>query len=106
MLFRSENGAKKFEKSFLNYIYQIIENLSKKFLQKQNKVLDIPAILPLCDGSIDIHWKKNSEYDILINIPPLNEARRNNFWNYIFSLNYQGRFQDTVSLSDSFSVSC
>ena len=73
-----ENGAKKFEKSFLNYIYQIIENLSKKFLQKQNKVLDIPAILPLCDGSIDIHWKKNSEYDILINIPPLNEKYQYN----------------------------
>ncbi len=63
-------GAIPFDASFLNYIFNLISNIATEFFKQTSKVMPIPAILPVVDGSIDVHWKKESFYDILINFDP------------------------------------
>ncbi len=64
-----EEGAQPFSKEDIERIDQILTELITSYHEKYNKILPTPGTFPVADGTIDLHWIKPEEYDILVNVP-------------------------------------
>jgi hypothetical protein len=65
-----EEDAQPFSKEHLQRVEQILNELIASYHEKYNETLPAPGIFPVQDATIDLHWVKPEEYDILVNIPP------------------------------------
>lgn len=63
-----EEGAKRYKEETLDRVVDFIRKLSYLLWKETQKLIHVPNISPVPDGSIDIHWK-NDNYDLLVNIP-------------------------------------
>lgn len=63
-----EEGAKRYKEETLDRVVEFIRKLSYLLWKETQKLIHVPNISPVPDGSIDIHWK-NDNYDLLVNIP-------------------------------------
>jgi len=63
-----KEGSKAYKKESFDRAVTFLEQLYQKLIYEHDLRIQIPAIGPGPEGSIDIHWKTN-KFELLLNIP-------------------------------------
>ncbi|MHA1271702.1 MAG: hypothetical protein ACTSPY_18075 [Candidatus Helarchaeota archaeon] len=64
----NREGYKAYKKETFYRVSTFLKQLYKKLIDEYGVVIQIPAIGPSSDGSIDVHWK-TKKFELLLNIP-------------------------------------
>jgi hypothetical protein len=67
-----DEGALRIDEATWERATEFLRKTARQILAENKVIFLVPMIHPCPNGSIDLHWK-NSQFELLLNIPPLSK---------------------------------